>query len=663
MKKAVSLFLCAIICLTIFTLSTPVAFAASYNGTCGSSVTWSLNTSDGTLTISGSGQMEDYSLSAAPAWERYQNYIKSVIFDDGVTYVGDYAFYNGGNGYKYKKLTAVDFGSVETVGDYAFRGCAALSTLTNCDSVTKIYSNAFRSCTALTDFTFGNINEICESAFYGTGLESLNLPETIRTVRAAAFESCKNATEITIPQLTSIIGDRAFADCTGVNSITFNANSVATGVGVFNNTGASDGLTLEIGSYVSKIPAELFSACYSLNEITGGSRVSVIEAEAFAHTGITSFAVNAVLSTLDQTAFADCTALASFTADNDNEVFSADADGILLNKIGTQIIRYPSGKTAQSYTVPPEITSIADGAFRETKYLKNFSADSGISKIPSRCFIGSTALESVTLSPNTTVIDTYAFANCDSLKTAIMSGVTQLNSYAFAQCDSLSALPTTSTARTLVCDFVFYDCDGLTSLTIPSYYTGIGKYAFFDCRKITSLTVPSSIKTISEGAFCDCQALTSVTLQSGITTIQQYAFANCEKLGTITVPSSVTTIGDYALGAKVSGSSVSKISDTFTIKGGDNTAAQTYATKFSFKYTIVEAANDSETILIDDSGMAVITDNGTDEEIDPMFTFDSIGSFDSVAEFIMSIDYTSFLDKIVKFIADIIDYIRGILCA
>lgn len=659
MKKAISLFLGAIMCLTIFTLSTPVAFAATYSGTCGSGITWSLNTSDGTLTVSGSGQMTDYSLSAAPGWDKYQNYIKSVVFDDGVTYVGDYAFYNGGNGYKYKKLVSVDFGSVESIGDYAFRGCAALSEITGCENVTKIYSNAFRGCTALTDFTFSNINEICEGAFCGAGLENITLPETIRTVRSSAFEGCKDAQTITIPRMISIIKDRAFADCSNVSYITYEAAAVSTlGMGVFNGTGKDSGMTLEIGTYVSVIPDGLFSSCYNLTEITGGDRVSTIGKEAFAHTGITHFEVNSVLATLGNSAFAGCDALTSFTANGDNECFSADSTGVLLDKIGKHIVVYPAGKTAQSYTVPSDVLSVGDDSFRETKYLKNFYAGDNITKIPERCFFGSDSLETVTLGAGTVSVDTYAFAGCDNLESVTMNAVTQLNNYAFAECDSLSALPSMSSVKTIG-DFAFYDCDGLLSVSIPAGVTSIGKYAFFNCKNITTVVIPSTTKTIMEGAFSDCLSLTSLTLNNGVTTIQKNAFVDCSSLLSVTVPSSVTEIGQTAFGfAYATGSAMSKISG-FVLHGGANTAAQTYANDYTI--TFQANADTSEDITINEDGTVAPAD--TAEEIDPMFTFDAFDSFGSIAEFFMNFDYLKIISRVVNFIVNVVNRVRGILCA
>ena len=79
-------------------------------------------------------------------------------------------------------------------------------------------------------------------------------------------------------------------------------------------------------------------------------------------------------------------------------------------------------------------------------------------------------------------------------------------------------------------DYVFYDCSGLTSLTIPSSVTEIGGYAFYGCSGLISLTIPSSVTEIRWHAFYGCSGLTSLTIPSSVTSISQNAFEGCSGL-------------------------------------------------------------------------------------------------------------------------------------
>ena len=95
-------------------------------------------------------------------------------------------------------------------------------------------------------------------------------------------------------------------------------------------------------------------------------------------------------------------------------------------------------------------------------------------------------------------------------------------------------------------DYVFFDCSGLTSLTLPSSVTKIGCYALSNCIGLTSLTLPSSITEIGELAFLNCRGLTNFTIPSGVTSIGTSAFFCCYGLISLTIPSSVTSIGGFA---------------------------------------------------------------------------------------------------------------------
>ena len=98
-------------------------------------------------------------------------------------------------------------------------------------------------------------------------------------------------------------------------------------------------------------------------------------------------------------------------------------------------------------------------------------------------------------------------------------------------------------------DYVFFDCSGLTSLTLPSSVTKIGCYALSSCIGLTSLTLPSSVTEIGEHAFLNCRGLTNFTIPSGVTKIGAGAFFCCYGLISLTIPSSVTAIGSQAFNA------------------------------------------------------------------------------------------------------------------
>ena len=99
---------------------------------------------------------------------------------------------------------------------------------------------------------------------------------------------------------------------------------------------------------------------------------------------------------------------------------------------------------------------------------------------------------------------------------------------------------------TSIGEYVFRDCDSLTSVTIPDSVTSIGYRAFYYCSAITSVTIPDSVTSIGEDAFEGCSSLGSVTIGNGVTSIGSHAFYNCTSLTSVTIGNGVTSIGRSA---------------------------------------------------------------------------------------------------------------------
>ncbi|MCC8072634.1 MAG: leucine-rich repeat domain-containing protein, partial [Clostridiales bacterium] len=151
MKKALSIFLSVVMLLSITAGIDFSAYAASYSGTCGDNLTWSLDTDTGVLTIDGSGDMTDYSSSKSIPWYSYRTSITDVELLSGITSIGSYAFYNCTS-----LISIVISESVISIGWNAFRSCTSLTSITIPNSVTSISGAAFEGCTSLTSITIPN---------------------------------------------------------------------------------------------------------------------------------------------------------------------------------------------------------------------------------------------------------------------------------------------------------------------------------------------------------------------------------------------------------------------------------------------------------------------------------------------------------------------------
>ena len=145
-----------------------------------------------------------------------------------------------------------------------------------------------------------------------------------------------------------------------------------------------------------------------------------------------------------------------------------------------------------------------------------------------------------------TSIGDYAFYNCSGLTSVtIPNSVTSIGSLAFSGCRGLTSV-TIPNSVTSIGDWAFSGCRGLTSVTIPDSVTNIESSAFAGCSGLTSVTIPNSVTSIVQQAFYNCSGLTNVTIPDGVTSIGVNAFADCSGLTSVTIPDSVTSIGEAA---------------------------------------------------------------------------------------------------------------------
>lgn len=515
------------------------AYALGESGSCGTNVTYTFDSETGTLTINGTGAMTNYSYDGSPFNNQYS--IKKVIINSGVTSIGSYAFYSctgltsitipdsvtsieNSAFKKCSSLTSVTISdNVTSIGAYAFYDCTGLKELTMPCSA-KIYNSqyTFYNCTNIEKVTLtkgtgtmqnyqtdsagsatntyyqytpwyisrNNLKELImeygitnigSSAFEGcTGLTSITIPDSVKTIDYFAFSGCTGLTSITIGDGVTNIRDYVFYNCTNLTNVSlpnhimdFGEGAIETARFYQDENNWQNGV-LYIDNHLVKAKATI-TASYSIKPGT-----KYIDNNAFA--GVTSLSFIEIPEStiaIGDYAFNYCTGLIEVEIDNG------------VTKIGNNAFRFCAGLTMINFGISVE--TIGASAFEGCTSLKSVDLPDSVETINSKAFYGCTGLLELKIPVSAKFYS--AFGYCKNIKRLVLSkgnGIMQdysINSYQ---------------------DTPWYiSGTNLKTIVIEEGVTNIGEVAFRESG-ITSISLPKSIKSIALSSFYDCNSLKNV---------------------------------------------------------------------------------------------------------------------------------------------------------
>jgi hypothetical protein len=494
MKKHITRLLFAALLLLALCIG---ASAAGTSGKCGPSAYWSFDSSTGTLTISGSGAMEDYEYGNEFPWMDYRNSIQTIVIGDQITQIGRNAF-------PWTACSTIQFGkSVRSIGAEAFSGCRNLNgDLTLPDSVQIVGNDAFSECTGLTGkLTLGNgLQTIGFNAFYDCPFSGdLVIPDSVTMIGIQAFY-CRpyylpeTQGTLTLGKNLRTIGAFAFRESRYTGSLTLPDSVVELGERAFCNCGNLNG-TLTLGKNLRTIGKEAFSGCAFTGSLT------IPE-------GITEIA-DGTFSSLYQ------------------------SSGMFTGKLTLPSTLKTIGASAFSYTdfsgellIPDGVTSIGANAFKECDgFGGTLSLPDSVKTVGESAFYLCEGFTGLKLSAGLTKIERYSFAHMYGLKTkfVIPEGVTEIGESAFS-------------------------CSYMPSVRFPSTLKKIGKEAFYNCFRYLdncTITFSDGLEVIGDEAFGFCYFKKAIVLPASIKSIGKKAFDGYRYSG----KRNDIPIGAYFLGA------------------------------------------------------------------------------------------------------------------
>lgn len=506
--------------------------ASGYCGAEGDSTNlrWELSC-DSVLTISGSGEMADYRIgkyTKAPWLQNWTLAIKHVVITDGVTNIGNRAFY-----LCQLLETATMSNSVIHIGEEAFYMCLALKNITLSDSLTQIGDYAFENCK--------NLPEII-------------IPNRVTNIGTESFAHCISLTNIVIPSSVTTIGNYAFGECTNLEAFNVAADNMYY---------ASDGGVL-FDKYFSTL------ICYPIAKqdsafITPNS-VKNIGNSAFERSqNLTYLFVSGTVTNIEQFAFSNNKSLRKIEFSQTNPPFFNSTTTLGATQINSSFPNTTCDFLVPCGTKDTYITALNNGLSEpyiidSSRIHDIFGFDYTI--MSSDTTKGTTSIDEEDCATHSVTIhadanDGYQFkqwsdGNTDNPRTIeLTQDTTLIAEFELAKCLIASGYcgaegDSTNLRWELSCDSVLT----ISGSGAMENLNQAADYPWYEYQKfIAVVVIEDSVKNIGDKAFDGFHILKNVTIGNNVTTIGKNAFADCFNLKSIFIPQSVTSIGTWVFNA------------------------------------------------------------------------------------------------------------------
>ena len=387
------------------------------------------------------------------------------------------------------------------------------------DGIYDIGTCAFKGCTSLAEVTVYASESGARAVSYDDeGVNSSGARRALlfstEEIDDCAFEGCTSLTFVRLPSHIKKFGNRIFANCKRLKSVSFTSN-------------VQNASVLVPSTALSSFGTEVFTGCRDINMVYADKSVQAISEDTF-----------------DDIVYA-----------RKNLSCPEDAEEKLKEMSGWKRFFFSGGPNNEKKTV-----EIADNAVKaiclanwDTNEDGVFTEDEAAAVTSlNRTFYQNEEIktfEELSFFTGLKEIGPYEFRACKNLRSIkLPDNVMSIGYAAFADCNSLSDVDMPQTVNDIGA-YAFYGCNSLTGITLPSAISRISKATFYGCSSLQNIDIPDNVTTIDSLAFMNCDQLSSISFSSKLNSINQGAFAACSKLKSITLPASLTFIGEQVFGA------------------------------------------------------------------------------------------------------------------
>ena len=472
-----------------------------------------------------------------------QTLIVDLVIPHGVTHINDYAFAN------IKSLKSVSIPStVKSIGTYAFlnsknnsfesiyiQDLASWCEVQQGENAFPDHADAYVDNALVVDLVIPQgVTRIGDYAFHHQlfkHLKSVDIPNSVETIGAHAFEGCLELTSLSLPNSIISVGSYAFNGCSGLKDIRLSQNLTTIEGYAFAN--CTRLISITIPKSVTTMEGFAFRDCYNLVSVTFFSKPSV---------QINGYSKLAP--------FYGCIKLVEIV-DNVNDPPSA---GYwlknLISTISTDVMEVHAGDSKLA-----KLNGFLFYTYNDVNYLIGYEGSDTDITLPQsynnepyviyqNAFYQCSEMTGITIGEKATEISQLAFSNCDQLTKIVVDEGNPIYLSGGYNCIIEKASNTLvlgcagsiiPDGITTIGDNAFSGCSGVTHIVIPDSVTTIGYEAFYGCDKLETVNIGKGVEIIGNSAFKYCTSLKNIIIPQNVKSIESDAFYQCNKLESVTI--------------------------------------------------------------------------------------------------------------------------------